>query len=130
MLFQLLATQHPARVQHEDVQQRVFTAGQHHRLTVHPDLMPLRIQRHRTGLQPVVGLAMGTPAYMSPEQVHGDPNLDARSDIYSLGATLYAAVTGVIPEDALARAMEKRAAEPAPEADAADEPHRVKRRAA
>ena len=33
-------------------------------------------------------------------------------------------------EETLARAMEKRAAEPAPEADAADEPHRVKRRAA
>ena len=36
----------------------------------------------------------GTPAYISPEQVHGDVELDCRSDIYSLGATLYHLVSG------------------------------------
>jgi len=37
---------------------------------------------------------LGTPAYMSPEQVYGSEKLDCRSDIYELGATLYHLVTG------------------------------------
>jgi len=47
-----------------------------------------------------------TPGYSPPEQ-YGTARTDQRSDIYSLGATLYAALTNTIPEDALARAMDQ-----------------------
>lgn len=39
---------------------------------------------------------IGTPAYMSPEQIYGDCDIDVRSDIYSLGATLYHLLAGRI----------------------------------
>ncbi|HEY8241221.1 MAG TPA: protein kinase [Kiritimatiellia bacterium] len=42
-------------------------------------------------------LIIGTPNYSSPEQAQGVPDLDCRSDIYSLGAMLYHMVTGVLP---------------------------------
>ncbi|MCI0555788.1 MAG: serine/threonine protein kinase, partial [Anaerolineae bacterium] len=48
------------------------------------------------------GMTLG---YAPPEQ-YGTARTDPRTDIYSLGATLYAALSGMIPEDGLARAMD------------------------
>ncbi len=58
------------------------------------------------GQNTTTGARAMTPGYSPPEQ-YGTARTDGRSDIYSLGATLYAAVTGLIPEDGLARATGK-----------------------
>jgi serine/threonine-protein kinase len=46
------------------------------------------------------GVVIGTPYYISPEQVRADKDVDHRADLYALGGTLYHALTGKVPFDA------------------------------
>jgi serine/threonine-protein kinase len=62
------------------------------------------------------GLVLGTPSFMSPEQIAGH-KVDGRSDLYSLGVMLFQLLTGKLPfrGDSMAQLMFKIANEPAPD---------------
>ena len=61
-------------------------------------------------------VAVGTPAYMSPEQARGEPNLDSRSDIYAMGAVLFEMLSGRLPyeADTAAGQLVRRLMDPVP----------------
>lgn len=63
------------------------------------------------------GKTLGTPNYMSPEQARGQADLDGRSDIYSLGSTLFHFVTGAAPflGSTAATVISKLLTEPTPD---------------
>jgi hypothetical protein len=63
------------------------------------------------------GLAVGTPYFMSPEQIRGDKDVDIRADLYSLGATLYFLLTAKHPYEgkSAAETMSMHLKEPVPD---------------
>jgi len=87
----------------------------HRHKVVHRDIKPENVMLHEgeamvtdfgiakavtaavTGSLTQTGSAIGTPMYMSPEQASGEEEIDARSDIYSLGAVLYEMIGGSAP---------------------------------
>lgn len=80
----------------------------------HAKLTDLGLAKEIVGIDDLQreGHTVGTPAYMSPELCRGREDVDARTDIYSLGATLYHMLTGTPPFTGVGRRkiLEKAAA--------------------
>ncbi|MCH7565283.1 MAG: PD40 domain-containing protein [Gemmatimonadetes bacterium] len=92
-----LAAAHKHRVVHRDIKpDNVMLSGRHAMVT---DFGVAKAVREATGRHQATtaGVALGTPAYMAPEQAAADENIDHRADIYAVGVLGYELLAGRTP---------------------------------
>jgi eukaryotic-like serine/threonine-protein kinase len=92
-----LAVAHKAGVVHRDIKpENILLSGRHAMVM---DFGVAKAVTEASGRQQLTtaGVALGTPAYMAPEQATADPHLDGRVDIYALGVLAYEMLTGYPP---------------------------------
>jgi len=90
-----LEAAHRQGVVHRDVKPENVLLGAGHALLA--DFGIAKPLLDEDGALTSTGLALGTPAYMSPEQAAGDPAVDGRADVYALGCVLYEMLVGEPP---------------------------------
>ena len=104
-----LAYAHKRGIIHRDIKPANILLGDGHALVA--DFGIARALEAQGEAITRTGLAIGTPQYMSPEQATGAKDVDARTDIYALGAVLYEMIsgeppfTGRSPQAVVARAL-------------------------
>ena len=92
-----LAAAHKGGVVHRDIKpENILLSGRHAMVM---DFGVAKAVTESTGAHQLtsIGVALGTPAYMAPEQATADPQMDGRVDIYALGVLAYEMLTGQPP---------------------------------
>lgn len=97
-LADALAYAHSEGVIHRDIKpENVLLTKQGHALLADFGIARTILEEKSGGKLTETGSLLGTPDYMSPEQITNESEVDHRSDIYSLGCLLYEMVTGTPP---------------------------------
>ncbi len=92
-----LAEAHRMGVVHRDIKPDNILLRARHALVADFGVAKAVAESGGSGALTSIGVALGTPAYMSPEQAVADPNVDHRTDIYALGCVAYEMLCGRPP---------------------------------
>jgi serine/threonine-protein kinase len=99
-----LAAAHEHGVVHRDIKPENIFLTKESTGRVMPKLIDFGVSKvlepGQTGAQTGAGTALGTPRYMAPEQLRGEPDVDARADVWSVGVVLYELLSGGNPFEA------------------------------
>ena len=92
-----LAYAHARGVVHRDIKPDNVLISDHHALVTDFGVAKALSRSGGDAALTSMGVVLGTPAYMAPEQAAGDPNVDSRADVYALGAMGYEMLAGRPP---------------------------------
>jgi serine/threonine-protein kinase len=112
-----LSAAHAVSVIHRDIKpDNILLEGTRGRVMVTDFGIAKAVSQTSVATLTGIGVAIGTPQYMSPEQAAGEREIDGRSDLYSLGVVAYQMTSGELPFNAptVAGILMKQITEPAP----------------
>ncbi len=92
-----LAYAHRQGIVHRDIKPDNILLSHHHAVVTDFGIAKALTAAGDTGTLTATGVAIGTPAYMAPEQATGEAQVDHRADLYSLGALAYEMIAGEPP---------------------------------